>query len=430
MVKSMLWLLATQVSGVVVALAVGILLGRTLGAHGQGLYQLTILVPVALTLILGIGSGATPSYLIGRGARPESVMGFVVTVAALATAAAALLLGVVPEIWPAVVRHAVSNPLRWILLVYIPLQTFSNGGSQILVAQDRMHGVLWAGLVPRLLQIMALVGLLVTRHLTVWTASLVYVGAPLVGVAVIGWYLKSSIKPKWQASVLRQGWSFAWRGHFGNVAQFLNYRLGLYLIGLALTAEAAGLYWLGVTVTELLWYAPAALAGVLLPRVARGEKGGQQSLEVANTLGWGMIGLGIVMAILAPWVLPALWGESFRGAVPVLWILLPGAACFTWSKVLTGDLAGRGHPGWGSLSSGMGLLVLVIGGLVAIATHSLLWMAGTQSLSYVVATGVVVVGVIKVHKIPKVWALLFFPRPQMWQRLMGSWVGSGRRGVL
>lgn len=426
MVKSMLWLLATQVSGVMVALAVGILLGRTLGAHGQGLYQLTILVPVALTLILGMGSGATPSYLIGRGTPPEAVMGFVVTVALVATLAAMVLLWVAPEIWPTVVRQSLLYPLRWILLAYIPLQTLTNGGSQILLAQDRMRGVISAGLAPRLVQIATLVGLLVTHHLAVWTASLVYVGAPLIGVVIVGWGLRASLIPKWHAAVLHQGWNFAWRGHFGNVAQFLNYRLGLYLIGVALAAEAAGLYWLGVTVSELLWYAPAALAGVLLPRVARGEKTGEESLELANALGWGMVGIGIVMAILAPWVLPALWGESFRGATPVLWMLLPGAVSFTWSKVLTGDLAGQGHPGWGSLSSGMGLLILGTGGLVAMGAHNLLIMAAAQSLSYLVATCVVVVGFIKVHRIPRAWKLLFYPRPQVWRRL----ATSNRRSVL
>ncbi len=416
----MLWLLATQLSGVIVALAVGILLGRTLGAHGQGLYQLAILVPVALTLIFAVGAGATPSYLIGRGALPASVMGWVMVVAAAAVTATGALLWLVPEVWPEVVRQALPGAVRLMLLVYVPLQTVASGGTQILLAQDRMRGVLGAGLAPRLLQILCLLGLLVTHRLTVWSASLVYVWMPLLGVVIVGWALRSALIPRWQPGVFRTAWRYAVRGHWGNVAQFLNYRVGLYFVGLMLVAKAAGLYWLGVTVSELLWYAPAALAGVLLPRVARGEKGGSESADLANSLGWGMVALGLLMAMLSPWVLPALWGPSFRGAVPVLWILLPGAVSFAWSKVLTGDLAGSGHPGWGATSSGTGLLILGVGGWIAVREHNMLVMAGAQSLSYLGATAVVVVGFHKVHQMDNTCRRLFWPNPRSWRRLMHS----------
>lgn len=427
--KSMLWLFATQLSGVILALAVGILLGRSLGAHGQGLYQLAILIPVALTLILALGAGATPSYLIGRGTPPESVLGFVVMLSLVTTVAAGLILLSLPGIWPLVVRRALPGGMRLMLLVYVPLQTLANGGSQILVAEDRMRGVLWAGLAPRLVQIATVVGVFLTHQLTVWAASVIYVWMPLVGVVVVGWYLKGSLALRWQPDVFRTGWNFAVRGHFGNVAQFLNYRLGLYFVGLMLIARAAGLYWLGMTVSELLWYAPAALAGVLLPRVARGEKNGEETADLANTLGWAMVGVGLFMAVLGPLVLPLLWGASFRGAVPILWILLPGAMSFSWSKVLTGDLAGQGHPEWGTLASGTGLLIVGIGGLVALMQHNLMLMAVTQCVSYLAATLVVVIGFVKVHQIPGTWRRLFSPNPGVWRHLARSLMGTRRESA-
>lgn len=419
MFKAMGWLFATQVAGVLVALAVGVLLSRHLGAHGQGLYQLTILVPVALTLMVAIGGSAAPSFLVARGESIPDIVGWILVLAAGSTLLAATLLTAFPVLWPQLVREAIAAHLRLWLLGYVPLQIVANGAVAILVAQNQMVQVFWAGIAPRLGQLAALLAFTAYHGLTVFTAAMVYVLMPLVAITIVAKTLRGQAMPRYRGAVIRQALSFGIRGHLGNVAQFLNYRLGLYFTGLMLMPRQVGFYWLAVTVSELLWYGPGALAGVLLPRVAKGMKSGRDTALLANLAGWASWLAASAMALVAPWLVPAIWGKPFAGAVPILWVLLPGAAVFAWSKILSGDLAGQGYPQWGTWSSLAGFGVLLLGGLAAVANRQVIWMASAQSASYAVATGVMIWGFLRIHSAEGMgWQALFVPRVREWRRLV------------
>ena len=415
MVKSFFWLFATQVSGVAAALIVGIIVSRKLGPEGQGLCQLAILVPVAMTLMLAIGGGAGPSFLIGRGAPVKEVWGWLVVLAVSATAVTFLVLTWFPSVWPRPILTSIPWNLRMGLLVYVPLQILANGGAAILVAQDRMRYVFWVGMLPRLGQLAALIIVALGWGLTVVYVATIYVWMPFLGLLVSLIAFKGQAIPRWRLSIMKHALGFGIKGHLGNVAQFLNYRVGLYVTGLMLMPRQTGLYWLAVTFSELLWYAPSAVSSVLLPRVARSESDGTRTALIANAMGWGTVVLGGVAAVTSPWLLPKIWGVSFKGAVPLLWILLPGVSLFAWSKVLTGDLAGKGHPEWGTWSSLAGFAVVAAGSFLALRTHQVLWMATSQSLSYLVAMTLVVWGFRYVHSGEKVsWQSLFCPQFSLW----------------
>ena len=52
----------------------------------------------------------------------------------------------------------------------------------------------------------------------------------------------------------------------------------------------------------------------------------------------------VPLALVAYWLIPFLFGAGYRGAVPLLWILTPGAVFLACGQV-TGDLLrGRNHP--------------------------------------------------------------------------------------
>ncbi len=401
------------------ALIVGIIVSRKLGAEGQGLYQLAILVPVAMTLMLAIGGGAGPSYLIGRGVSVKEVWGWLVVLAISATAAALCVLTWFPLVWPGPIRTSMPWDLRTALLVYVPLQILTNGSASVLVAQNRMRYVFWVSILPRLGQLTAVMIVALGWGLTVLVVATIYVWMPFLGLLVSLIAFKGQAIPRWRLRVMKQALGFGIKGHLGNVAQFLNYRVGLYVTGLMLMPRQTGFYWLAVTFSELLWYAPSAVSSVLLPRVARSESDGTRTALIANAMGWGTVVLGGVAALTSPWLLPKIWGASFKGAVPLLWILLPGVSLFAWSKVLTGDLAGKGHPEWGTWSSLAGFAVVAAGSLVALRSHQVLWMATSQSLSYMVAMTLVVWGFRSIHSGEKVsWQSLFYPQFSLWRTMI------------
>ena len=72
------------------------------------------------------------------------------------------------------------------------------------------------------------------------------------------------------------------------------------------------------------------------------------------TLGLTLIG-AIGLAIVGPWLIPLLFSSRFKGSYVPMVALLPGVILLGGGKVLTNDIAGRGHPEYNSITSGLAL---------------------------------------------------------------------------
>ncbi|MDR9831654.1 oligosaccharide flippase family protein, partial [Vibrio sp. FNV 38] len=126
----------------------------------------------------------------------------------------------------------------------------------------------------------------------------------------------------------------------GNVAAYFNYRLDVFIVNFYLNTAAVGLYAVGVMVSEAIWQVANAAAMALVPRTAREQ--GEASAEFTclvcrHVLTLTFLG-AIVVAALSAWVIPFVFGESFRASVPVIWWILPGTVALAASKVMCADL--------------------------------------------------------------------------------------------
>ena len=58
----------------------------------------------------------------------------------------------------------------------------------------------------------------------------------------------------------------------GNVLQFFNYRLDLFLVNYFLGPSGVGIYTVAVSMGEMLWYLPNAVSFVIFPKAANTSK--------------------------------------------------------------------------------------------------------------------------------------------------------------
>jgi O-antigen/teichoic acid export membrane protein len=149
---------------------------------------------------------------------------------------------------------------------------------------------------------------------------------------------------------LRRAISFGIKGYAANALQSLNYRLDLFVLSAVASTVVVGQYSLAVAVTSLLWLLPRALSDVLFPRVARLSVGDQEvTREMVETKSLRHVSLVVatttllLAAVLELLVVPV-FGESFRPAIGLGLILLPGAAAIGISSVLAATVVGRGKP--------------------------------------------------------------------------------------
>jgi O-antigen/teichoic acid export membrane protein len=99
-----------------------------------------------------------------------------------------------------------------------------------------------------------------------------------------------------------------------------------------------------------------------------------------------------VLAIVAPVLVPALFGPHYRAAVPLVWILCPGGVLLTCNQVVGDLLRGRNQTLWVAFGQGAG--AVVTGGLLAalIPPFGVTGAAITTSAAYAVTFVVLVIG--------------------------------------
>jgi O-antigen/teichoic acid export membrane protein len=132
----------------------------------------------------------------------------------------------------------------------------------------------------------------------------------------------------------------------GTVLSALYFRIDLFLVELWRGTEAVALYNAVFRLVEALRLAPAAVIAVLLPAIFQ-ARDRRMSVRLAAVLTSGAILVAWLLAVLAPRLVPAIYGPSFSGAVPAFQILMLSFPLMSLNYVLTHQLLGwHGHRVW------------------------------------------------------------------------------------
>jgi O-antigen/teichoic acid export membrane protein len=211
--------------------------------------------------------------------------------------------------------------------------------------------------------------------------------ASVVGVALLrGPYLSVSELLRIDIRSLREQASFGMRGQAGNLMQLLNYRLDQYLVLALVNAAGVGIYLVGVQLSQSIWYLANAVAAVLIPRLASSsdeEAGRLTPMLCRNTLLVSALG-AVAVGVMAPWLVPAVFGSDFsESVVPLLW-LLPGTVALSGSKILASYIFSQGRPGLNSLITVGSLAVTVVADLALIPPFGVEGAAVASTLAYAV----------------------------------------------
>ena len=127
----------------------------------------------------------------------------------------------------------------------------------------------------------------------------------------------------------------------------LNYRIDIILLKKYSSLEQVGLYSLAVQIAEQLWYVPYAVDTIVLTRSANATDEKFVSKTVASIFRVSfLIGLFgcLLIFVLAPPLLPIIFGEEFKGSVHMLQTILPGMMFLIAFRILNSRLSGMGKP--------------------------------------------------------------------------------------
>jgi O-antigen/teichoic acid export membrane protein len=146
----------------------------------------------------------------------------------------------------------------------------------------------------------------------------------------------------------------------------LNAQLDQLVLSQTVRPADLGRYAIAVSLTSLPIPLVGAIGNVAFPRLAGRTAVSEATRRLQRLAVFGSLGLAAAMlvplALSAYWLVPMVFGAGYRGAVPLLWLLTPGAVFLACGQVVGDLLRGRNHPA----------VVAWAQGLAAVATVALL----------------------------------------------------------
>jgi O-antigen/teichoic acid export membrane protein len=128
---------------------------------------------------------------------------------------------------------------------------------------------------------------------------------------------------------------------------------------------------------------------------------------------------GIAIALLAPIVLPAFFGQRFRPSIPVVWWILPGTVAFCLAKVASADFAARQKPEYNAMFSFVALAVTVALDFLLIPRMGIEGAALASSAAYFLNSALLVTTLKRHLKVS--WKSLLIPSPAEFASYRQAW---------
>jgi O-antigen/teichoic acid export membrane protein len=153
-----------------------------------------------------------------------------------------------------------------------------------------------------------------------------------------------------------------------HVVNLVSYRIELFVLERNEGLAEVGIYSIAMQAAEAMWLVAAAVAGaVTAPAVHETEEAAVRLIRRAALRALAITGgVGVVVAVAAPFLIPLALGDDFDTAARPLLYLLPGVVLYAPVNVLVIYLSvRRGRPR-------LSLAVAVAGGLVTLALALLL----------------------------------------------------------
>jgi len=365
-----------------------IIISRQLGVEGKGIYTSLLIFPGLITSFVEMGiQKATVNY-IGNGKYSHSdIISVVMFLLVLSS-----LLGIVicSGIYKIINNSNFSYLMVLIALLLIPLRLINSYLSGILIGKQKIHVFNRVQCLPFLSKLFFLFLLVLVAHAYVTGAILAHLLASFLSALYTLWVvskldvLKIKYIPKIAKDLLSLGAFYAITLFILN----LNYKIDIVILERLSSSAEIGQYTTGVNITELIWYLPTALEVVVFSRSANAKDPKDFSNKIAKlmrvTFIGGILG-GVILSLVAPTLIPVLYGSQFTESAKILKLLMPGVVAFTIVKVLYMDIAGKGNPTIALFILIPALIINILLNLILIPQYGAKGAALASTISYSVS---------------------------------------------
>jgi O-antigen/teichoic acid export membrane protein len=386
--KDSIHTLVIRVSGYLIALTVQILIARYLGAGAKGELQIIMFLMNLVTLIVGLGFERAIIYHVGNKIYDlrqvwSNAGTFLLTTSILAFLIICPILYLTRSFF-----GEVHFGLLILIFLIVPLErlfSFQLGvfNGQGLIRKGNLFTLAQSGFYVILVVIFIAV-LMPSSQGILYAYILAYLFAVLLVLFYFRRKFDLSLSFGFKRDIMKTCLRYGTKGQLGNILNLISTRVDLIILNFYLGKSLAGVYSVAINFADLLLFFPLILSYVIFPHAARRqlEEGWRLTQRVTRISFCISILLAVSIAVLAPLVIPVLFGEGFSGAVGPLWILLPGVILLSTFRVLASGISGLGYPFIFSICTIVTVISTVTLNLILVPIHKEIGAAISSAISY------------------------------------------------
>ena len=377
--------LATNLAVFGLGILLSVVLTRSLGEAGRGVYVILITTNSLVSSLVGLGVGTACRPLLAQGRYSLGAM----NVAAALLAAGMGLVGLGGTslaflfLQDSVFQGVLYSHLL-VALVLVPCTVYQFYWSMMMMGLGHLLVMNKFALVLNLTSTVLMLGAVGGLHAGIPGFLAAWGLTTVTGAATAFCIAARMDRPAWPSRALFHDLlSIGLRVHGADIAHYLFLRFDMFAVNALVGTAGVGFYSLATSLAEKLWLPSQTINDSAVGKIAQLPRAESALLtaKVTRTTLLIMVVLGVPFALVSPWLIPWLYGASFAVAVLPLVILLAGTLGFAGMMVLNNYvLSQMARPGllslvaWAQLAISIPLYLLLIGqyGIVGAALASAL----------------------------------------------------------
>jgi O-antigen/teichoic acid export membrane protein len=367
------------------AAAGGIVIARTLllSAKGEYTYAGTILT---FAVMAAVGHTRAILWQSGRRGLPAySIIRVMVCIV--------MLIGT-PLVLAMILAGSLLPSQRSLLFVALalPFAIFSQSAGGIFLADGDVRTINITAMFPTVGATLVYVPLILFFHrtlgvvLAVWAASYVLGGVYML-LALKRYYQRATDRVSFK-ELAKEQMTFGSQASLSSLVQYLDFRVGVFIVMFMAGSAALGLYSVGIAIGEFLWQLSSAMINPALKDIG-GKDFTRAAAVTAKCMRHSFVlvfAAAVCVALLAHQVVPLIYGPAFSYGAVVAIALLPGIVAYSMMPALSAFFSQQlGQPRVPFYFSAFSTLVCATVTALALPHFGIIAAAVATSISYTAA---------------------------------------------
>jgi len=389
--KDTFYTVITRFARLLVNILTSVIIARTLGPEGKGIYSIITILPGLLVSFANLGIGQATVYYIGQKKYPlKEILNTNIFFSLIISLFTIFIGSTIIFFFSNSLFPFAPKILLFSALLLVPLQIFFNFIVEIFLGLQKIKKYNFINLASQLSFLILIVLFFLFFHLNI--KDLIITEA--ISLFIINIFLYFDLKketdnipPSINKSFLKDSLSFGAKSYLGYLFNSLGQYINVFLMNIFLNPAAIGFYSIAYAATEKLSYLVQSPAMVLFPKIsAENNENNRRHFTplICRTILFTITPLILILFFFSKFIISFLYSNVFLEAVGPLKILLLGTLVIGVSRTIGNDILGRGKPMITTYITIIAFIVLTALNILWIPRFGITGAAWAVTISYII----------------------------------------------